>query len=185
MPVRARAGPGWLPAGRLAGPLGGRQLTRSIRLNQGVPIRTALCPVILLLAACSAQPSAAAPRAGQPPRQLLGRFQDDYGNHFRISDTEWVQPPHGRFHIVLGRPEEKYLVAQNDSANSYGPGKWTRIDWMAFEGMAPYTWGFCLTGYEAATAQAAAATAPPVRETPRTGCNGYPFSRMRADTTDQ
>jgi hypothetical protein len=80
-------------------------------------------------------------------------------------------------------PDQQYLIARNDTANSFAPGKWTRIDWMKFEGMAPYTWGFCLTAFEAPTADSAAATAPADRETPRTGCNGYPFSRLRPDTT--
>ena len=73
----------------------------------------------------------------------------------------------------------QYLIARNDSTNSHAPGKWTRIDWVELPGMAPYTWAFCLTAYDAPTQAAAEATPPAVRETPRTGCGGYPFSRMR------
>lgn len=136
----------------------------------------------MLLSVCHPQPSSSAPCIMEPPRNLLGRFLDDYDNHYQISDSEWVQLPHGRFHVVEWRLEDKYLIAWNDSANAYDPGKWTRIDWMLFEDMAPYTWGFCLTAYSAATAEAAAAGPAPDRATPRTGCNGYPFSRMQRDT---
>ncbi len=114
---------------------------------------------------------------------MLGRFVDDYGNTFRISPTLWEQLPHGRYHIVEWHAAEQYFLARNDSANSSAPGRWTRIDWMSFTGMPPYTWGFCMTAWDADTREAARGTAPPDRTTPRTGCNGYPFSRMRADTT--
>jgi len=113
------------------------------------------------------------------PVELLGEFQDDYGSRFRISPTEWVHLPRSRYHIVLWDPAGQYLIARNDDANSSAGGLWTRIDWVAIPGMAPYTWAFCMSAYEAPTRQAAEATNIARRETPRTGCNGFPFSRMR------
>ena len=74
---------------------------------------------------------------------------------------------------------ERYFVAQNDAANPSDGGLWTRIDWMPLTNMAPYSWGFCMTAYRAATRELARATPPPNPATPRTGCNGFPFSRMR------
>lgn len=114
-----------------------------------------------------------------PPGVMRGVFTDDYGNAFEISDTLFAQRPHGRFHIAEWNVREQFVVARNDESNASDPGLWTRIDWMQFSGMPPYTWGFCLTAYRAATREEARAATAPDRSAPRTGCNGYPFSRMR------
>lgn len=118
--------------------------------------------------------------AATPPALLLGDFEDDYGNAFRLSADRFEQLPSGRFQIVEWQVREQYFIAQNDAANPGDAGLWTRIDWMPLEGMSPYVWGFCMTAYRAATAEAARATPPADRSAPRVGCNGHPFSRMRA-----
>lgn len=116
---------------------------------------------------------------GTPPSALLGEFRDDYGNSFRISHSAFVHLPRTCYRIVEWQVEERYLIAQNDAGNQGDAGLWTRIDWMTFSDMAPYAWGFCLTAYRAATEAEARATPPANRASPRTGCNGFPFSRMR------
>ena len=116
---------------------------------------------------------------GTPPSLLLGDFKDDHGNRFTITPQAWLQHPGTRYHVVRWETEAQYLLAQNDSANASDGGLWTRIDWMEFSEMAPYHWGFCLSAYAAPTAAEAEATAIAERESPRTGCNGFPFSRMR------
>ncbi len=130
----------------------------------------------LAFAACAGPRVPAAPA---PPPFLTGAFVDDYDDAFAITPDLWAQLPHGRFHIVRWNVAHGYLVAQNDSANTHAPGLWTRIDWVRLEGMSPYDWAFCMSAYEAPTAEAAEATTTARRETPRTGCNGHPFSRMR------
>jgi hypothetical protein len=140
----------------------------------------ALCT--LMVAACVAAPAATTGSPSAPPTAaplLLGEFVDDYGNAFRITAAAWLQLPHGRFHIRQWHAAEQFLIAENDRANPEAGGRWTRIDWMPLSGMAPYTWAFCFTAYDAPSAAAARAAPPVRRETPRTGCNGYPFSRMR------
>jgi hypothetical protein len=116
---------------------------------------------------------------GHAPAELVGEFEDDYGNAFRISDTLFFQLPRARYQVVEWNSAEQYLVARNGEGNPSDGGLWTRIDWMPFSGMEPFTWGFCLTAYRAVSAGAARATPAAVRATPRTGCNGFPFSRMR------
>ncbi len=116
---------------------------------------------------------------GPPPAELLGAFHDDYGSRFDISDSVFVHLPRTRYRVVEWNVAERYLIAQNDAGNASDAGLWTRIDWMPFIGMAPYTWGFCLTAYKAPSSAAARATPPADRAAPRTGCNGFPFSRMR------
>jgi hypothetical protein len=139
----------------------------------------------LALSACSAHQLAYNPEPAVPPALVLGRFTDDYDNQYDITATDWIQLPHGRFHVVKWNPDEQYLIAQNDSSNSNAPGKWTRIDWMEFPGMEPFTWGFCLSAYDAGTRREAEASAIAQRSTPRTGCNSYPFSRMKRKADDR
>ena len=92
------------------------------------------------------------------PDYLVGSFLDDYNI------------------------DDQYFIARNDSLNSYDPNLYSRIDWMKFEGMLPFEWGFCLTAYSATTPDSAEIVAVPDRNNPKTGCNGYPFSRMKPST---
>jgi hypothetical protein len=140
-----------------------------------------LATVALLLVTaigCASAPSRP-PSFGRAPADLVGDFEDDYGNSFNISDTMFFQLPRARYHVVEWNSAEQYLIARNGEGNASDAGLWTRIDWMPFSGMAPFTWGFCLTAYRAPSAAAARATPPAIRATPRTGCNGFPYSRMR------
>lgn len=120
-------------------------------------------------------------RAGQdsPDPSVIGAFTDDYGNSFRISETLFEQLPHGRFQIAEWHADERFFIAQNGASNPADAGLWTRIDWTPLDGMAPYTWAFCMTAYRAVTREAARATPAADRATPRRGCNGHPFSRMK------
>jgi hypothetical protein len=140
------------------------------------------CPLLaaLLLAPVGCGQARAAETRG--PAELIGRFQDDYGDHFAIDDSSWTQVPHGRFHIVEWHPDQQYLIAWNDSTNTSDPGRWSRIDWLRLDGMPPYSWGFCLTAYQAPSRDSARATTPADRTTPMSGCGGHPFSRMRRDS---
>lgn len=156
-------------------PLDCRMRTRSGRVRS-------IFVVAALLTACRAAvlaPPSASPPPASPPPELLGRFVDDYGNAFDISAQRFDQLPSGRFHITEWNPVDRFFIARNDTANPRDGGRWTRVDWMSFSGMVPFTWGFCLTAYRAESEQAARATPAPNRESPRTGCNGFPFSRMK------
>ena len=136
----------------------------------------------LALAACLACAHSSASRRSAetaPDALVIGRFEDDYGNQFTITPTLWLQEPGSRYHIVKWRAESGYLIARNDRANPGDGGLWTRIDWLPLPGMPPYAWGFCLSAYRAPTAAAAESTRTARRDTPRTGCNGHPFSRMK------
>lgn len=115
----------------------------------------------------------------EPPAFILGTFSDDYSGSFRITREEFVQLPRGRFRIVEWNVPQQYFIAQNDSLNRSDPGKWTRIDWMPLEGMEPYRWAFCFSAWNAATRAQAESAMNAKRETPRTGCAGFPFTRMK------
>jgi hypothetical protein len=132
---------------------------------------------LLLLAGCAASmPRAAVPL---PPPMLLGDFVDDYGIGHHIDAHAWLQRPATRYEIVAWHPEGQYLVARNAAGNRSDAGRWTRIDWVALPHMPPYAWAFCLSAWDAATQADAERADIAHRDTPKTGCNGYPFSRMK------
>lgn len=140
---------------------------------------TFLLAMLALAAACAKAPVSTQATASRAPAELLGNFADDYGNSFRIADSLFEQLPRGRFRIVEWNLGEQYFIAQNGDTNPGDAGLWTRIDWMRLPDMAPYIWAFCMTAYRAPTEAAARATPSANRATPRTGCGGHPFSRMR------
>ena len=110
---------------------------------------------------------------------VTGSFKDDYGIRYTINDTLWTQHPKTSYHILKWNVKEQYLIAKNGPNNPSEAGLYTRIDYMTFENMEPYTWGFCLTAYNAPSDTAAEAVAAADRKNPRKGCNGFPFSRMK------
>ena len=114
-----------------------------------------------------------------PPQMMIGEFVDDYDIAYRISAQEWQQLPNTRYRVVRWNPEAQYVIAQNDASNASDAGLWTRIDWIALPGMPPYEWAFCLSAYAAPTQDDAERTTIARRDQPKTGCNGFPFSRMR------
>lgn len=117
-----------------------------------------------------------------PPVFLVGNFQDDYEVSYSISDSLFEMEDHTKLHILRWNLEEQYFVGQNDSLNPYDPLLYTRIDWMEFEDMAPFEWGFCMSAYNSISLDSAIAVTTANRKTPKTGCGGYPFSRMKRTT---
>jgi hypothetical protein len=128
----------------------------------------------------------AAPSIGSPepvPDLIRGSFVDDYQVAHVITDSTWTLGSRDRYHIVVSNDSAQYLVARNDRGNTSDPGKWTRIDWMVLP-MPPYEWAFCLIEYTAESRALAEANTGADREHPRSGCNGFPFSRMRRTAAD-
>ena len=109
---------------------------------------------------------------------FTGNFTDDYKIQYTITDSLWIQHPGIKYHIIYLNIEEGYLLAQNDENNPGDKKLFTRIDFMKFEKMEPYRWGFCLTTYNASTPEEALKNKAD-KKNPKTGCNGYPFSRMK------
>ncbi|MBL0940320.1 MAG: hypothetical protein IBJ03_15605 [Gemmatimonadaceae bacterium] len=144
-------------------------------------MRNTLPTLSVLLSICTQPVTAAAQlgTSGKIPDQLLGAFTDDYRIKYQITDTLFVQGSRLKYRVLSWNPAEQYLIAQNDQSNPADGGLFTRIDWVLLTDMAPWTWAYCLTAYRAPTADSARATPPAKRDTPRTGCNGFPFSRMQ------
>jgi hypothetical protein len=136
------------------------------------------CCLIVLVACGTAGKSARTPI----PYWLKGRFADDYGIQYIVSDTMFFMVPSAKYHIIEWNEREQYLLTKNDRDNPTEKGLFTRIDYMKFEGMQPYVWGFCLTVYDAADVEAARKAPQADRDNPKKGCNGFPFSRMKKIT---
>ncbi len=119
------------------------------------------------------------PAREEPPAHLLGEWEDDYGNRFTITSVGWLLHSSSRYDVLRWSTGDQYLIARNAAANPSDPGLWTRIDWVELEGMEPLRWAFCLSAYNAETAEAAEAVTIADRSALRTGCNGFPFSRMK------
>jgi hypothetical protein len=114
------------------------------------------------------------------PAYLLGKFTDDYGITYNITNSVWEQQPGGRYTILKYDSAGRYFIAKNASTNSSDAGLYSRIDIMKFDNMEPYTWGFCYTVYQLKTFAEAEKAAAADRQNPRKGCGGFPFSRMKA-----
>lgn len=121
--------------------------------------------------------------AQAPPELVLGAFKDDYNTVHDISATRWRHGSAVTYEIVEWNAEQQYFVAMNGAANPTDAGKWSRVDWFAIksttgQGQTNYEWAYCMTAYDAPTKEAARAVTMAKRDTPRTGCNGFPFTRM-------
>jgi hypothetical protein len=144
--------------------------------------RTMVALVQLVVAATlvvATQASMVKAQPVEPPTMLLGAFTDDYGYHYRITRESFEMLPRTRYRIVEWNSARQFLIARADSTAALPGGQWLRIDWMELSAMAPYTWAYCFTAYDAPTADSARATPSANRSAPRTGCAGHPFSRMK------
>jgi hypothetical protein len=119
------------------------------------------------------------PSPDDPPPALLGTFEDDYGNRYEISEDRWQEGPSARYRVKEWRGSQRYLVAQAVSETGATDGGWTRIDWLPLDDGQPWSWGFCTSTWDAATFAEARASDVADSTDPRTGCGGFPFSRMR------
>lgn len=113
------------------------------------------------------------------PLKMQGTFTDDYGSIYEISNAVWLQDSVSSYEFVEINEREQYLIVKNSKKNPAEKGKFTRIDWMEFEGMNPFLWGYCYTNYKAKSVIKAKESNTANREDPMKGCNGYPFSRMK------
>lgn len=110
---------------------------------------------------------------------FIGKFSDDYDIQHTITDSMWVQQPNIKYKLLKWNQKQQYFIAQNDAKNPTEANLYTRIDYMRFTNMQPYTWGFCLTTFNAKSIKEAEAVASADRNNPRKGCGKYPFSRMK------
>ena len=117
--------------------------------------------------------------SSQPSATFLGNFEDDYGIEYKITAKQFIQEPRITYNIIEWNTKEQYIITQNAADNPSEANLFTRIDYVEFKNRKPFTWGFCYTTYNAASAKIAKATAAADKTNPKKGCGGYPFSRMK------
>lgn len=99
---------------------------------------------------------------------LTGFWSDAFGGTYDIDSTTWVDA-FGVWHITRFSNARSFVVAQNDAANPFFAGLWSRFDW-AEVGADVY---YCQTAYNAPTEAAAAYATPADATDPETGgCGG-------------
>lgn len=136
-----------------------------------------------MLASCAAGMGQTRTALDATPEPLVvGEFTDDYGSHYTITASEWRHGSRNRYHILKWNAAGQYLIARNDSSNAGEAGLFTRIDWLVLPGMEPWEWAYCYSAYQAPSAAAAERVASANRLTPRTGCQGHWFTRMRSSS---
>jgi hypothetical protein len=139
-------------------------------------VSTASLLLFLFLTACSTTRKASQVSL---PVWMKGQFTDDYKINYTINDTLFTMDGAANYHILQWNKKEQYLLTKNDSTNKTDKGLYTRIDYMSFTDMEPYTWGFCLSIYNAKDMNTLLEAKAADRSNPRKGCNGFPFSRMK------
>jgi hypothetical protein len=117
----------------------------------------------------------------QAPRGLLGTWADDYGSRHAVTDSLWSHEGANKYETIRWDSAGQFAIARNAASNTTDTGRFTRIDWMPLEGMAPYMWAFCLSIWDAPTADSALRVTTARRESPRTGCSGFPFTRLKRE----
>ena len=81
------------------------------------------------------------------------------------------------FHYSQFSNTDQFIIAQNDDANDYNAGKWSRFDW-TWTGGDTQLW-FCQTAYAAESeADALGTTAADDSDPANTGCGGFAWSQL-------
>lgn len=118
---------------------------------------------------------------GAPPALVIGTFTDDYATTHVLISSEWRHGRSAVYEITEWHPDARFFIARNGAANPSDPGKWSRVDWIPLrmkEGDRDFSWAYCMSAYDAPTSAAARAVTIAKPESPKTGCNGFPFTRM-------
>ena len=105
---------------------------------------------------------------------VQGQFTDNYGGRQTVTQTLW-DDGYGKYHIVAWDPAQSFLIARNDTANTYSPDLYSRIDWTQSGGNL-YS---CFAAFDAATPALASSAAAPDASMPDTGgCGGFSWTRL-------
>lgn len=106
---------------------------------------------------------------------IQGTWVDNWGSDHVVSNTAWMSGS-SAFAISVYDNDGAYAIAQNDAANEWSPGLWSRFDW----GWAGGELLYCQTAYDKASEADALATPAADISSPGTGCGGFSWSVLRA-----
>ncbi len=116
------------------------------------------------------------------PLAIVGTYADGFGAQHEITSSAWVQtgdagsgPVSSTFLLTRYDNSAHWVIAHNDDANTFDPGKWSRFDWATVQAILY----FCQTRYDAADeAEALAATPADPTDPTKSGCGGYSWTAL-------
>ena len=119
------------------------------------------------------------------PLEIIGSYGDAWGGVHEITGESWTMTYAASdtgsadsvsvFAIASYDNEAEYLVAQNDAANEWNPGLWSRFDWTTDTSGGLY---YCQIAYDAASAEDAAAVDTADHADVEAGCNGFAWTAL-------
>jgi hypothetical protein len=112
------------------------------------------------------------------PPAIVGSYADSWGGVHKVDPYRWIMGSGASASVYVFTQfdnDAMYAIAQNDDANEYSPGLWSRFDWTEYEGNLYY----CSTAYDAASEQDALDT-PRADDTDPTsgGCGSFAWSQL-------
>jgi len=122
---------------------------------------------------------AAAPDVPVEALAIVGSYTDGFGTAHEVTAERWTQTYPGAapmvFHVTRFDNAAGWVVAQNDPANEYSGGRWSRFDW-ARSGAALW---YCQSAYDADSEDAAlAAPAADPTDPANAGCGGFGWTNL-------
>ncbi len=113
------------------------------------------------------------------PIEVAGEYTDAYGSEHVVTDEMWTTAYPGYaadvYHLLEYDNARDYAIAQNDAANYFNSGLYSRFDWYD-DGM---TLWYCQTRYDAADAAEAEATPRGDTSDPgASGCGGFSWTNL-------
>ena len=110
-----------------------------------------------------------------PGPEIAGDWVDGWGSRHSITNSDWTSEG-SRWQFTLIENTSDFIIAQNDAANAYFPGLWSRFDWTVDPG--GQLW-YCQSAYDAPTEGDAFMASIPDASAPSTGgCGGFPWSSL-------
>lgn len=138
--------------------------------------RLSLALFAVVLVGCPAPEEPDEPVVDPDPIDILGDWVDEWDTAYTIDDEVWAQGDY-TFWLTQWSADAGWAVAQNDDANAYSPGLWSRFDWVTVDGAVWY----CQTAFDAPTeADALAVPAADSADPAASGCSGFAWTRMYA-----
>jgi hypothetical protein len=102
--------------------------------------------------------------------EIEGNYVDQWGNTIAITSDALTLAGMGRYHVAEFDNAANWVVAENDAANEYFPGMWSRFDWTEQAG----TLYLCQIAYADESLEAAKDTeAPDASDPANAGCGGF------------
>ena len=126
-----------------------------------------LPPIIALVLA-----SGCAKEGEDPPPQgkleIIGNYTDEFASDHQITEDTWTSfGGLSVVHIEVYSNALNFLAGRNDVVNSFDPGKYSRYDWVMFNGHLYY----CTTAYDADSLNGALLGTTDASDPTAGGCN--------------